>query len=167
MMEGQFFFTTVAGLSVSIAGFASLIAWLREDSRSWDPINLWRVKAIVRESFTLLFLALLLIPVYSLTDDIRTTTRFGAGAMTLAIALDAFINRHPDPTVWQPRASWTVYMITSVAYGALHVTNIWLASLGLLQIGFLLALISPAGIFYNFVSALGRETADDDERMRE
>jgi hypothetical protein len=167
MMEGQFFFTTVAGLSLSIAGFASLIAWLREDSQSWDPINLWRVKAIVREAFTLLFLALLLIPVYSLTEDIDTTIRFGAGAMALANVLEASINRHPDPTVWQPRASWTVYMISSAVYVAFHVTNIWFASLGLLQIGFLLALISPAGIFYNFVNALGREPANDGERLRE
>lgn len=163
MMEGQFFFTTVAGLSVSIAGFASLIAWLREDSRSWDPINLWRVKTIVREAFTLLFLALLLIPVYSLTGDIHTTIRIGAGAMALSIGLEAFTHRHPDPTIWQPRASWTAYMISSVVYGALHLTNIWLASLGVLQIGFLLALISPAGIFYNFVNALGRKTDDDRE----
>lgn len=33
-MEGQFFFTTVAGVSVSLAGFAALIAALREDSRN-------------------------------------------------------------------------------------------------------------------------------------
>src|SRR3990170_3621610 len=65
-MEGQAFFNTVAGLSVSLAGFASLIAWLRDDATTWDPINLWRVKTIVREAFTLLFLALALIPIFTL-----------------------------------------------------------------------------------------------------
>lgn len=157
MMEGQFFFTTVAGLSMSIAGFAALIAWLRDDSRTWDPINLWRLKAIVREAFTIVFLALALMPIFSLTDDIRATIRFGAVGILLSIVFEVVINRHPDPTIWKPRVSWTIYMIFSGAYFALQLVNIQLASLGLLQIGFLLALVSPAGIFYNFVSELGRD----------
>jgi hypothetical protein len=156
MMEGQFFLTTVAGLSVTIAGFATLIAWLRDDPRTWDPVNLWRVKNIVREAFTLAFLSLSLIPIFSLTDDIRATTRFGSAGIMLAIVLDVIINRHPDPKIWQPKASWTAYMIASGLYFALQLVNLQLASLGVLQIGLLLALISPAGIFSNFVRELGK-----------
>jgi hypothetical protein len=165
MMEGQFFFTTVAGLSVSIAGFASLIAWLRVDSRAWDPMNLWRVKTIVREAFTIGFLALALIPIFSLTDDLRATIRFGAVGIMLSIVLEIFINRHPDPAIWQPRTSWTFYMIFSGAYFALQLVNIPLANLGLLQLGFLLNLVSPAGIFSNFVRELGRNASSSDEPL--
>ena len=78
-------------------------------------------------------------------------------ASLLSIVLEVFINRRPDPTIWKPRVSWTICMIFSGACFALQLVNIQLASLGLLQIGFLLALISPAGIFYNFVSELGRD----------
>ena len=163
MMEGQFFLTTVAGLSVTIAGFATLIAWLRDDPRSWDPVNLWRVKNIVREAFTLAFLSLSLIPIFSLTDDIRATTRFGSAGIMLAIVLDVIINRHPDQKIWQPRASWTVYMIASGLYFALQSVNLQLASLGILQIGLLLALISPAGIFSNFVRELGQNKIPNGE----
>lgn len=163
MMEGQFFFTTVAGLSVTIAGFATLIAWLRDDPRSWDPVNLWRVKNIVREAFTLAFLALTLIPIFSLTDDIRATTRFGAAGLMLAIVLDVVINRHPDPTIWQPMVSWTIYMIASGLYFALQLVNLQLASLGVLQIGLILALLSPAGIFSNFVRELNRNASQNGE----
>jgi hypothetical protein len=85
-MEGQFFFTTVAGVSVSLAGFASLIAALREDSRTW-----------------------------------------------------------------------TIAMASSAVYAALKLVNLSLANLGILQLGFLLMLIEPAGIFSNFVRELGRQ----------
>lgn len=161
-MEGQFFFTTVAGVSVSLAGFASLIAWLREDSQTWDPINLWRVKTIVRQAITLLFLSLVLIPIFSMTNDIRVTTRFGAIGLVLGLGIDVFINRHPDPTIWVPRRSWTVAMVSSAIYAVLQLVNISLANLGILQLGYLLALIEPAGIFSNFVRELGRRRSEPD-----
>jgi hypothetical protein len=155
-MEGQAFFTTMAGLSVSLAGFASLIAWLRDDSGTWDPINLWRVKTIVRQAFTVAFLALALVPIFSLTQDLEATVRLGAVGLLISIGIDVFINRNPDPTIWIPRMSWTIAMAFSGIYAALQLVNISLASLGLLQLGFLLELASPAGIFSNFVRELGR-----------
>ena len=158
MMPGQFFFTAVAGLALSIAGFASLIAWLREDPSSWDPINLWRVKAIVREALTLVFLALVLIPIFTLSEDIETTVRFGAVGFLLSNVFEMVVNRKPDPAIWKARATWTFYMVFSGVYIAFHLVNLWVASLGLLQIGALLALISPAGIFSNFVSEMGRDS---------
>ncbi len=162
-MEGQFFFTTVAGLSVSLAGFAALIAWLRDDSTTWDPINLWRVKTIVRQAFTVAFLALLLIPVFYMTEDLETTIRFGSAAIVISIVIDVWINRHPDPTIWTPRLSWTIAMVFSGIYAAIQLVNLSLADLGLLQLGFLLELASPAGIFSNFVRELGRSGRPETE----
>jgi hypothetical protein len=159
-MEGQFFFTAVAGVSVSLAGFAALIAALREDSRTWDPINLWRVKTIVRQAVTILFLALVSIPIFSMTNDIRATTRLGSIGLVFGLGIDVFINRHPDPAIWIPRRSWTVAMVSSAVYAALQLVNISLANLGILQLGLLLALIEPAGIFSNFVRELGRPRAE-------
>lgn len=162
-MEGQFFFTTIAGLSMSIAGFASLIAWLRADAGKWDPINLWRVKAIIREAFTLVFLSLALIPIFSLTNDLRATIRWASAVMMLAIVIEIFLNRHPDPAIWKPRVSWWAYMVGGGIYFAVHLVNIRLASLGLLQTMFLLTLASPAGIFSNFVRELGRNSSSTGE----
>jgi hypothetical protein len=159
-MEGEFFLFTVAGLSLILAGFASLIAWVRDDSRTWDPINLWRVKTIVREAFTIVFLALVLIPIFSMTDDIRLTTRLGAVGLVLGTVIDVFINRHPDPTIWVPRISWTAFMTSSAIYAALQLVNISLANPGILQLGFLLALFSPIGIFSNLMRELGRPSGE-------
>ena len=46
-MEGQFFFTAIARAVLSLAGFASLIGWLRDDSRDMGSDHLWRVQNIV------------------------------------------------------------------------------------------------------------------------
>jgi hypothetical protein len=154
-LDGQPFFFSIAGISVSLAGFAALIAWLREDSTSWDPINLWRVKTIVRHALTLAFLTLSLTPVYSLTDDMETTILVGSLMLVVTHVFELFRERDRDPVVWVPPSSWWVLMITGALLIGLQVVNLWLASLGLLQIGFLAFLTSPAAIFYNFVRELG------------
>jgi hypothetical protein len=155
-MEGQAFFNTVAGLSVSLAGFASLIAWLRDDATTWDPINLWRIKTIVRHALTIAALALVLSPIYSLVESVPTTVRLGSILIILFEVADMVKNRHPDPAIWSPAYTWKVSMAGGAFYIVLQMVNLWLASLGLLQLSFLLLLGSPAGIFYNFVRELGR-----------
>lgn len=132
-MESQPFFNTLAGLSVSLAGFASLIAWLREDPTGWDPINLWRVKTIVRHAFTIAAIGLALSPIYLLTSSDRATVRLGSLLISLVLIAEIVRYRHPGP-------------------GDLVYKNV---SLGVLQLGFILLLSSPAGIFYNFVRELG------------
>ena len=66
--EGQPFFTTIAGRSVSLAGFGAVIAWLRDDPTGWNPVNLWRVKSIVRHALTIAFLCLSLVPIHREMD---------------------------------------------------------------------------------------------------
>ena len=94
----------------STAGFASLIAWLRDDSGTWDPINLWRVQNIVHEALTIVLVAMVVIPIFSITNDVRVTTRFGSVGLVLSTLIGVLVNRHPDPAIWVPRMSWTIYM---------------------------------------------------------
>jgi hypothetical protein len=160
-LDGQAFFFSVAGISVSLAGFAALIAWLRDDSSGWDPVNLWRVKTIVRHALTLAFLSLSLTPVYSLSEDMPTTIRIGAVFLILAEVYDLLRERDRNPAVWVPISSWWIFVFTASLLAGLQVVNLWVASLGLLQIGFIAFLTSPAGIFYNFVRELGRPVAEE------
>jgi hypothetical protein len=158
-VEGQAFLTTIAGLSLSLAGFASLIAWLRESGATWDPVNLWRVKTIVRDALTLAILSLSLVPYYTLTESMTSTIRFGSGALAVLAVADLLRTRHRDPVVWTPAFTWVVFHVTNTLYLALHVVNLFVVELGLLQVGLLLLLASPAGIFSNFVRELGRAPA--------
>jgi hypothetical protein len=162
-VEGQPFFTTIAGLSISLAGFGAVIAWLRDDPSGWDPVNLWRVKTIVRHALTIAFLCLTLVPIFTFTEDDATTIRI-ASLLTASFALSEIWRvRQPDPMVWDP-LSWRVFVGTSGFLGLLGLVNILWASLGLLQVIILAELTSPAGIFSNFVREMGRpgSTAEPD-----
>ena len=153
-MRSQAFFTTVAGLSLSLAGFASLIAWLRVDPTAWDPINLWRVKTIVRHALMISFLALALTPVAELVDSPTARVRIGAG-MLIAFALAEMVrHRRREPAIW-PGRSWELFLSANGAFIAFQAFNISRASTALLQLGHLILLTSPAAIFSNFVHELG------------
>ena len=127
-VEGQPFFTTIAGLSVSLAGFGAVIAWLRDDPSGWDQVNLWRVKTIVRHALTIAFLCLSLVPIHSFTQDDITTIRIGSALFLAFEVIDLLRVRRPDPEVWDP-LSWRVYLTTGVVLGALQIANIFWASL--------------------------------------
>jgi hypothetical protein len=154
-VEGQPFFTTIAGLGVSLAGFGAVIAWLRDDPSGWDPVNLWRVKTIVRHALTIAFLCLALVPIHTFTQDDSTTIRIGSALVVLFVLSDIWRVRQPDPVVWDP-VSWRVFVATSGFLGLLAVANLAWAGLGLLQAIILALLTSPAGIFTNFVREMGR-----------
>ena len=158
-MEGQPFFTTVASLAISLAGFGAVIAWLRENPTGWDPVNLWRLKTIVRHALTISFLCLSLVPIHTLTQDDTITIRLGS-AFAAAFALsDIWRFRHPDPDVWSPHSSWTLFVSLSAVLGLVGAANVIWANLGILQALILTILTSPAGIFSNFVREVGRRAA--------
>lgn len=154
-MEGQPFFTTIAGLAISLAGFGSVIAWLRDDPSGWDPINLWRVKTIVRHALTIAFLCLSLVPIHTFTQDDATTIRIGSAIVAWFAFSDMWRVRKPDPAVWDP-LSVRVFLVMSGVIGAFGIANIFWGSLGLFQALVLVVLTSPAGIFSNFVREMGR-----------
>ena len=52
-------------------------------------------------------------------------------------------------------------MVLNAAFAVFQLVNVGLASTGLLQVGFLILLTSPAGIFYNFVRELGMSPTGD------
>lgn len=156
-METQPFFSTIAGLSVSLAGFGGVIAWLRDDFTVWDPVTLWRVKTIVRHALTLAFISLSLGPVFSLTGDVASVVKYGSAAIIVFEIAEMYRERRREPAIWTPPFTWVIFMVGSVFYALLQLANFFLwQSMGVLQIGVILVLGSPAGIFSNFVRELGQ-----------
>jgi hypothetical protein len=154
-VEGQPFFTTIAGLSISIAGFGAVIAWLRDDPSGWDPINLWRVKTIVRHALIIAFFCLSLVPIHTFTQNDLATVRIASAITVLFEVTDLWRIRDPDPAVWDP-VSLRVYFVASGFLAVLGIANVFWGSLGVLQLLVLALLTSPAGIFSNFVREMGR-----------
>ena len=159
-VEGQPFFTTIAGLSISLAGFGAVIAWLRDDPSGWDPVNLWRVKTIVRHALSISFLCLTLVPIHTFSQDDAMTIRIGSAIAVLFWISDAWRIRDRDPVVWDP-VSWRTFIGVNLLLALLGILNIVWASLGLLQALILFSLTSPAAIFSNFVREMGRSGSSD------
>ena len=51
-MKDAFFFLSIAGLGMSVAGLAGLVSAFRRGEDAWDRVELWRLRAIARLSFT-------------------------------------------------------------------------------------------------------------------
>lgn len=122
---------------------------------SWEEVTLWRVQTIVRHALTIAFMALTLIPLYKLTNSEPNTIRIGSAFIILFSLYDMVRERKRDPKVWDS-FSWYLFMFMCSLIAVPMVVNLWVTSLGWLQLGFVFILTSPAAIFYNFVRELGQ-----------
>ncbi|HEV2249590.1 MAG TPA: hypothetical protein VGT60_03690 [Candidatus Limnocylindria bacterium] len=149
-MTGQFFFTTVAGLALSVAGFASLVTALRREGR-WSRTSLWRLRAIVGESLTMTLVAILPLPVYYATGaDEPLTIRIISGALALRFLL-SLRRALRDEWEWGRRYVIQAALLRAIQL-ALQLTNVWLGSLPLLMIGFVWWLLFPIQLLYRVIN---------------
>jgi hypothetical protein len=154
-MEGQFFFTTIAGLGISIAGFAGLMIALRPD-RNWTAIDRWRVRNIIYLGFRAAFLALIPIPIFALSGDVTLTIRIASAIVLVAIIVQGWNWAHEDPEEW-PEGRWANVVFLVLGGGGPNVANLWLASLGLFEVVLLILLVHPANIFTVVVQEVVRQ----------
>jgi len=145
-MTGQFFFTTIAALGLSTAGFASLVTALRREGR-WSRISLWRLRAIVGESLTITIVAILPLPIYyAVSGDEALVIRIISGVLALKFAF-SIVRTIPERREWGTR-----YVAQAVALIAIQlvaqIANLRLASLALLMFGLLLWLAYPVQLLF-------------------
>ncbi|HJQ96346.1 MAG TPA: hypothetical protein VJ935_11660 [Acidimicrobiia bacterium] len=157
-MLNQSFIITVSGLALSLAGFAAVIASLRGGVAFLDPINTWRVKAIVGHSLSLMILSLLLVPIHTWTRDLEITVRIGSALLFLLLTEDLVVERKRDPELW-PGPTWLIFITGNVFFVSLAIGNLFWANAALLELGLVLRLASPGGIFYNYISELRQPTS--------
>ncbi len=144
-MTGQPLFLTIAGLSLSVAGFAGLLTAFRREG-SWTATDLWRLRGIVRLSFIAMFLALT--PAALFLIEPTDAFALGAGSVPVASvyaleALGLLRERARSGT-----ARWLVgYLAMDVVLGVAMLANVVLASAGLLAIVLLIRLSHPVGLF--------------------
>lgn len=158
-MTGQFFFTTVAALALSTAGFASLVTAFRHEDR-WSRVSLWRLRAIVGESLTITLVAVLPLPIYyAVAGDEALTIRVVSAALAARFAhamWRSFEERHE----WGTRFAVRALVLLALQLVA-QVANLWLASLALLMFGFLAWLSFPIQLLFavirDFAAPLDRD----------
>jgi len=87
--EAPFVFS-IAALSVSLAGFAGLIAAFRRGSE-WPAMDLFRVREIVEFGFVNAFLALLTLPLVATVHEVPRTVSIVCGIAALYLLLTTFL----------------------------------------------------------------------------
>lgn len=159
-MEGQFYLMGIAGLGVSLAGFASLLTLFRAP-HTWDSVTLWRARIIVRASLDTASAALIPVPVFYLTGSEDWAIRAGV-AMMLVLSIGGTIRASParNPDAWpEPYSVVPFYVITVVTVAAMIVALV-LGSLGMLLLLLLFELGLPASTFATVVDEYRPQAAD-------
>jgi hypothetical protein len=84
---------------------------------------------------------------------LETTIRLGSALLVLLLTEDLVVERKRDPELW-PGPTWVVFMTGNLFFVSLAIGNLFWANLGLLELGLILRLASPGGIFYNYIREL-------------
>ncbi|MDP9274614.1 MAG: hypothetical protein M3O99_03325 [Chloroflexota bacterium] len=157
-MTDQFYFTTLAGLALSVAGFAGLVTALRRDSR-WSRTELWRLRNIVRSSLTIVVFGLIPQPIYrAVGGDEQLTIRIVSALLVVAFADSirrAFAERHQ----WGAGHARSAVVIVG-AQLVVQLANVLVASLPLLLFGLMLWLIFPMQLFLRVIRDFQPPTED-------
>jgi hypothetical protein len=143
-VTGQPFFFTIAGMALSVAGFAGLLTAFRRDE-AWTPTELWRLRGIVRLSFILMFIALLPFPLFLVIGE--------DGAIAITSVVVASVYAHEVLGLLRERARWgwarwlVGYLAMDAFIGATQVANVVLVAPAILMFALLVRLAHPVGLF--------------------
>lgn len=134
----------IAGLGVSLAGFAGLISAL--DPSPGSPVKAWRIRNIVLSGFLLTFMGFGTIATHALTSDVELTVRIVSAAAALLLLARFTREVRPGPA-WPDRRGLAVASVLGLSLIGLLAANAAIASAGLLQLLLLVELTDPASIF--------------------
>ena len=155
-MTDEFFWLTFGGLGVSLAGFAGLIHALDRSSDAGSPVTKWRINNIVAGGLTIALSGLLVWPVFRMSGDIEFTMRFVSGFLVVFSLMQMPSQFRPGPA-WQSESQRRVVLGISLVLVALMASNVFFASVGFLELLFVLAVAGPMGTFANAVRDLYHE----------
>jgi hypothetical protein len=148
-VTGQFFFTTIAALALSTAGFASLVTALRREGR-WSRVSLWRLRAIVGESLIITVVAVLPLPVYyAVGGDEPVVFRIMSALLVVRFAL-AIRRALMERREWGTRYTVQAVLLLGVQLVA-QLVNVGVASLALLMFGMLAWLSFPIQLLFTII----------------
>jgi hypothetical protein len=157
-VRDAFFFLSIAGLGLSVAGFSGLVAALRRRDEAWTRTELWRLRAIPRLSFVVVFLALAPFPLFALTGDEALVIRIASGFVVLAHLYEIIAPRF-EMADW-PGQSWVINAAANSVAALLSVANLFVAQTGLLEIALLFQLLHPVDLFIRVLGHFEPPVAD-------
>jgi len=138
-VRDAFFFLSIAALGVSVAGFAGLVTAFRQRDQGWTRPELWRLRTIARLSFTLVFLALLPFPLFSLTADEALVIRLVSG-LIVVLYLGEIVGPRFDRANW-PGRTWIWSAFVDAVFALVLVVILVTAQTCLLELALALRLV--------------------------
>lgn len=136
----------VGGLGVTLAGFAGLIAALQGPQ---GPVAAWRIRNVVYLGFGVTLLGFGTVALHTITQDVTLTVRVVSMVMVVMRAAN-WSSLRPS-AAWRDERQRRGAIVLQLGFVIAVVVNIWLASVGYLQLLLLVWLLTPAGIFANAV----------------
>ena len=159
LMIDEPFFLTVAGISVSFAGFAGLMNALRRRGEAWEPMELYQLRVIVAYAIATLFAALAAIPVGGILGP-HSAVQWLATAMLLVSVVLGLGNMRADVRLGRGTAVRTRVRASFAAITMLGTAAFFGAAITgapqLYEVALVLMLAMPAGTFGYVVSRLDR-----------
>jgi hypothetical protein len=157
-VDEEFYFMSLAGLGVSLAGFAGLISALDRRPVAHSAVAAWRIRNIVLGGFTITFAGFATVLLFNLTNkDMTLTVRLASLILAAANVVPMFSEARPGPA-WPTERGRLVAIAATLLIIAADLGNVIVGGLGYLQLLFLVQLSGPVSIFINTV----REVAGGD-----
>lgn len=153
-MEGEFYFMAIAGLGVSLAGFAGLISALDRRPGGHSPMTAWRIRNVVLLGFAVTFVGFGTVALYTATQgNLRLTVRLASISVILPGLWWLWFESRPGPA-WPDERQRRITRVSAVAIIVLALGNVLYGGLGYLQFLMLAMLANPISIFINTVRGI-------------
>jgi hypothetical protein len=143
----QFFYLTLAGLGLSVAGFAGLVTALRGDGH-WSRADLWRLRNITGASLLFVFVALLPTVIFRAVGDERLTISIMSAVVVLVFA-SGVVRGFRENREWPGLAKEAALALAPQI--ALMTVNVFLGLIPILMLGLLLMLAYPVALFLRVI----------------
>jgi len=150
------YFTTIAGLGVTISGFAALMYSFRGEG-DLTRLTGWRIRYIVTGGFAVSAASIGVVAVAIVTDDPDLQVRL-ATVLALLAGIPSLwtFQSLEDREIFRTRAEAISWVAGSVAYEVPHIVNLFLASYRLLVVMWALMLVAAMSIFVREVGDIYR-----------
>jgi hypothetical protein len=149
------YFTTIAGLGVSIAGFAAIMHSFR--GGEIGRLTGWRIRYIVTGGFSLSAASVGVVALGIVVEDPDLQVRLATLLGTLTALPSLWTYRSlKDPEIFRTRGERVSWVIGSIVAEGMLISNLVLASYGYLVVLWALMLASAMSIFIGEVSSLYR-----------
>ena len=147
------FFLAIAGLGVSIAGFAALMFSFRKGEVG--RVTGWRIRHIVTGGFTVTAVSLGVVAVALLADDADLQVRLASVLGAISALPNMWIYRSlRDPEIFATRAQVVAWVVADVLIEGVFILNVFIASYAVVVVMWVVMVASAMSLFAREVNRL-------------